>query len=190
MSAAYLRRAGVQTLPGGRHLTWSVAEGIRGRRWRGAVTGADGELAEVLAVETGPSGALTRLEMTTAAGLLTLHPAGSPVRLHGNIVRAGGVEPVSHLLVLAELDLPLQRRDGNFDTHNIAQHVVDVLRFGIPHLPGPGLGRLVSSCQQCNNASHIALVIMHSDRAVRMHHFVVPGRNLGVRLMLAGIPVR
>lgn len=95
MSAAYLRRAGVQTLPGGRHLTWSVAEGIRGRRWRGAVTGADGELAEVLAVETGPSGALTRLEMTTAAGLLTLHPAGSPVRLHGNVVRAGGVEPVS-----------------------------------------------------------------------------------------------
>jgi len=95
MSAGYLRRAGALPLPAGRRLAWSVAEGSRGRRWRGAVTGADGHLAEVLLVETDPFGALARLEMTTAAGVLTLHPAGSPLRLHGNIVRADGVAPIS-----------------------------------------------------------------------------------------------
>jgi len=95
VAAAHLRRAGALTLPGGTRLAWSVAAGTRGRRWRGAVTGTDGHLAEVLLVETDPSGALGRLELTTAAGLLTLHPAGSPVQLHGNVVRPGGVEPLT-----------------------------------------------------------------------------------------------
>ncbi len=94
-NASHLRRAGAVTLPGGRRLAWTLAEGSRGRRWRAAVTGADGHLAEVLLVETNPSGALGRLELSTAAGLLTLHPAGSPVRLHGNIVRPAGVEHLS-----------------------------------------------------------------------------------------------
>jgi hypothetical protein len=46
-------------------------------------------------VEIDAAGALTRLELTSAAGLLTLHPAGDPLRLHGNVVRPGGVEPLT-----------------------------------------------------------------------------------------------
>jgi hypothetical protein len=48
-----------------------------------------------LLVEADPGGGLTRLELSSAAGLLTLHPAGTPVRLHGNVVRSGGVEPMA-----------------------------------------------------------------------------------------------
>ena len=73
-------------------MAWTVAEGPRGRRWRSTVTGSDGHLHEVTLVETDSSGALTRLEIATAAGLLSLHPAGSPARLHGNVVRHDGVE--------------------------------------------------------------------------------------------------
>jgi hypothetical protein len=90
-----LRRAGVMGLPAGRRLAWTMAAGQRGRRWRAAVTGADGHLAEALLVETDAAGALSRLELTTAAGILTLHPAGTPLRLHGNVVRPGGVEPLA-----------------------------------------------------------------------------------------------
>jgi hypothetical protein len=43
-----------------------------------------------LLVEAAPDGSLVRLEVATAAGLLTLHPEGAT--LHGNVVRATGLE--------------------------------------------------------------------------------------------------
>ena len=52
-----------------------------------------GRLVGVLLAESGPDGELTKLELATAAGLLTLHPEGSA--LHGNVVRPTGVEHVT-----------------------------------------------------------------------------------------------
>ena len=48
-----------------------------------------------LLVETAPDGRLLKLELTTGEGLLTLHPDGDPVRLHGNVVRASGIDHIS-----------------------------------------------------------------------------------------------
>lgn len=73
-------------------MTWSVADGARGRRWRSIATHPDGRLIQALLLETGPDGRLAKLELAAPAGLLTLHPDGDPVRLHGNVVRASGVE--------------------------------------------------------------------------------------------------
>jgi hypothetical protein len=73
-------------------VTWSVADGARGRRWRSIATHPDGRLMQALLLETGPDGRLARLELAAPAGLVTLHPDGDPVRLHGNVVRDSGVE--------------------------------------------------------------------------------------------------
>ncbi|MEI7745295.1 MAG: hypothetical protein WCK58_16290, partial [Chloroflexota bacterium] len=95
MTAAFVRRAGTGLLPGGRHLTWSAADGRRGRRWRSITTSADGRLVASLLLETAPDGVLTRLELATSAGLLTLHPEPDASGLHGNIVRPSGLEHVA-----------------------------------------------------------------------------------------------
>jgi hypothetical protein len=65
----------------------------------------DGALAGALLIEAAPDGAFLRLEGTTAAGLLTLHPADGG--LHGNAVRPAGVTHLSlpwsdaHILIVA-----------------------------------------------------------------------------------------
>jgi len=86
----FARRAGSATLPDGRSVTWSLADGRRGRRWRTATRDPDGRLSEVLLLELDPAGRLSKLELATAAGLLTLHPEGDA--LHGNAVTESGVQ--------------------------------------------------------------------------------------------------
>jgi hypothetical protein len=74
---------------------WTVAQGARGRRWRAVTTHADGRLEAALLVEAAPDGRLAKVELATGEGLLTLHPDGRPLRLHGNVVRATGIDPVA-----------------------------------------------------------------------------------------------
>jgi hypothetical protein len=71
-------------------LVWSLAEGRRGRRWR-AVTTSSGPMTQVLLLEVDLGGRPARLELTTAAGALTLHPDASGAALHGNVVTGDGV---------------------------------------------------------------------------------------------------
>ena len=87
---AFLRRAGTAFLADGAQLVWSVAEGSRGRRWR-AMSIADGIITHGLLLEVGLDGTPARLELTTPAGLLTLHPDPDGIALHGNVVSAGGM---------------------------------------------------------------------------------------------------
>jgi hypothetical protein len=103
---ALVRRAGTGRLPGGRRLTWTIADGHRGRRWRAITTSGD-RLLHALLLEVAPDGSLARLEVSGPDGLLTLHPAhGAAGTLLGNVVRATGIEHValpwstSHILVL------------------------------------------------------------------------------------------
>ncbi len=72
-----------------------MADGRRGRRWRAITTAADGRLVQNLLLEVDPAGRLGRLEVASAAGLLTLHPGPDGATLHGNVVRAAGVEHIS-----------------------------------------------------------------------------------------------
>jgi hypothetical protein len=87
---APLRVAGHAALPEGGQCFWTAAEGGRGIRWREAAV-VDGALVRSVLLEVAPNGRSTRLEVTTAAGLLTLHPAADGAELHGNTVWAGGV---------------------------------------------------------------------------------------------------
>lgn len=87
---APVRRAGHATTVSGASLTWSAAEGRRGMRWREAITDK-GILVRSLLLEVSPAGRPTRLEITTLAGLLTLHPEANESALHGNVVTTDGV---------------------------------------------------------------------------------------------------
>jgi hypothetical protein len=89
-SGAPLRRGGRGQQPDGALLTWSIAEGARGRRWR-ATTTVDGILHQALVLETNDGRRATKLEIASNAGLLTLHPEPDERELHGNVVTAGGV---------------------------------------------------------------------------------------------------
>ena len=95
--SAPVRRAGFFADDAGRSVIWSVADGVRGRRWRWTVVDRRGTLLAAETVETDPDGRFLRLEAATAAGLLSLHrePDGS---LHGNRVGERGID---HLTVEA-----------------------------------------------------------------------------------------
>ncbi len=85
-----VKAGGRAIAPDGRSIVWSVAEGPRGRRWREAIV-QGGSLHRSLLLEVSPAGAPTRLELTTEAGLLTLHPDIEGRELHGNVVTTSGV---------------------------------------------------------------------------------------------------
>ena len=89
---AFVRRAGSGRLLDGRRLTWTVADGSRGRRWRSTTIDADGRLVLALLVEVAPDGTLAKLEAAAPSGLLTLHPEGET--LHGNLAGPAGIEHV------------------------------------------------------------------------------------------------
>lgn len=90
MAGAGVRRGGRAALPSGELIVWSVADGRRGRRWR-EVSSRSGRVARAVLLETDPTGRLTRLEVSTAAGLLTLHPDDTGRVLHGNVVTASEI---------------------------------------------------------------------------------------------------
>lgn len=89
-----LRRAGTGRAPDGRTVTWSVADGARGRRWRWSLTTGEGSLVHAGLIELDPEGRFGRLELAAAAGLLTLHPAPDGRSAHGNVVRRDRVDPI------------------------------------------------------------------------------------------------
>jgi hypothetical protein len=86
--SAQLRVAGWGTLDDGAAVTWTIAEGRRGRRWREVV--AQGEaVRHSLLLETGSDGRFSHLELARAGGLWTFHPEADGT-LHGNHVDPDG----------------------------------------------------------------------------------------------------
>lgn len=88
-----VRRAGAGRFVDGTDVVWSVAEGQKGRRWR-EVRSRDGVVLSSLLLETFPDRRFAHLELSTAAGLLTLHPEADGT-LHGNAVTANGIRHVA-----------------------------------------------------------------------------------------------
>ena len=74
-------------------VTWTVAEGRKGRRWREVVARGQDVLHSLL-LETDPNGRFSHLELARADGLWTFHPEPDGT-LHGNHVAATG--GVSHI---------------------------------------------------------------------------------------------
>ena len=91
-----LRRAGRGRAVDGSSIVWSIAEGVRGRRWREMRRDADGTLISSLLLETDPHDRFAHIELSTRAGLLTLHPEGDGT-LHGNVVSDAGVRHIAGL---------------------------------------------------------------------------------------------
>ena len=87
---APVRRGGRGTLLDGALLTWSLAEGGRGRRWRASRT-VEGRLHATLLLEVDAADMPARLELSSAEGLLTLHPSSDRSELHGNVVTPDGI---------------------------------------------------------------------------------------------------
>jgi hypothetical protein len=87
-----LRRAGHGTAADGSTVTWSMAEGRRGSRWR-EVRIVDGGIVSSLLLELDPAGRFAHLELSTAAGLITLHPEGDGT-LHGNAISSDGIRHI------------------------------------------------------------------------------------------------
>lgn len=95
--SAPLRVAGWGTLDDGAAITWTVAEGRRGRRWREVVARGDA-VAHSLLLETAVDGRFSHLELARAGGLWTFHPEGDGT-LHGNHVDPRG-QAVRHVVGL------------------------------------------------------------------------------------------
>lgn len=91
----------------GRRITWSLAEGARGRRWRAVTTWPDGRHSSAILLEVATDGRVTKLEVASPDGLLTLHPDRDGAELHGNTVTPTGMRhhalawSLDHLLVVA-----------------------------------------------------------------------------------------
>ena len=90
-----VRLAGWGALADGASVTWTLAEGSRGRRWREVVT-SEGEVRHALLLETDAARRFSHLELASAAGLWTFHPEGDGT-LHGNHVDPRG-RAVSHIV--------------------------------------------------------------------------------------------
>jgi len=90
----WLRRAGRGRLRDGSVVTWTVAEGNRGRRWRWTLS-QDDRLAVVGLIELAPDGLFGRLELALANALVTFHPDDDRRAAHGNVVTNGGVRPIA-----------------------------------------------------------------------------------------------
>jgi hypothetical protein len=85
--------AGTGSLPDGRRVTWTVAEGRRGRRWREVVVHGPHTIHALL-LETDQERRFSHLELARADGLWTFHPEGDGT-LHGNHVGLG--EGIRHV---------------------------------------------------------------------------------------------
>lgn len=92
-----LRRGGHLVDDVGRTVTWSVAEGRRGRRWRWVVGDGPGAAVAVHTLELDPAGRFSRLESARGGALLTLHREADG-SAHGNRVSGAGVD---HLVITA-----------------------------------------------------------------------------------------
>jgi hypothetical protein len=87
------RVAGSGELADGSIVTWTVAEGRRGRRWREVIVHGRA-IVHALLFETDPAGRFSHLELARDDGLWTFHPEADGT-LHGNHVSADG--PVRHV---------------------------------------------------------------------------------------------
>jgi hypothetical protein len=139
-----VRRGGHARTPLGELLTWTQAEGERGTRWREAIE-RDGQLMRSLLLEVSTAGRPTRLELTTRAGLLTLHPEPDESAMHGNVVAVDGVRHLAfawsrehELLILsspASATIAVRRLDQRVMVG--ASVVVDMLRIDDELVPRP-----------------------------------------------------
>jgi len=92
---APMRVAGWGSLADGSVVTWTIADGRKGRRWREVVTRGSAVIHALL-LETDQDGRFSHLELARADGLWTCHPEPDGT-LHGHHVGQGDAD-VRHVV--------------------------------------------------------------------------------------------
>lgn len=91
------------------------------------MTTVGGALTHALLLEVDLDGRVSRLELTTAAGLLTLHPEADGTELHGNVATPDGMR---HLAFAWSPDHELQVEDRPLATAVAARHLASRIGVG------------------------------------------------------------
>ena len=84
-------------------------------------------MTHALLLEVDPDGRVSRLELTTATGLLTLHPDADETELHGNVATLDGVR---HLAFAWSPDHELQVEGRPLASAVAARHLAARIRVG------------------------------------------------------------
>ena len=112
----------------GTTVTWSIAEGGRGRRYR-EVLSQDGAVVHVLLFETTPDRRFAHLELAAGRVMASLHPEPDGT-IHGNAIEPDG-SGVQHVIGLATGPEGLVIVEGSMiATAAIAWHLHDVVEEG------------------------------------------------------------
>ena len=128
MTDRRLRVAGWGSAADGTTVTWSVAEGRRGRRYR-EVLSRDGAVVHALLLETTPDRRFAHLELAREGVLVTAHPEPDGT-IHGNTIAADG-SGVRHLIGLATGPEGLVMVDGSvMAAAAIAWQLRDIVEAG------------------------------------------------------------
>ncbi len=98
--------------------------------------------------------------------------------------------PQSILFVLdqADLEASLQPLNHDVDAHHRPQHLVNVIRRCIRHLPWRIAPRLLGISQPVEHIEDLFGVFNSASHAVRMNRHIVPSRNDFAMLMLGRVP--
>src|SRR3954468_22251489 len=122
----------------GATVTWTVAEGSRGRRWR-EVVATDDAVQHSLLLETSPDRRFSHLELARAGGLWTFHPEGDG-SLHGNAVERD-VREVGHVVGWAFAPDDLMLVEGSPLSAAAIAWYASTSRTGDPERAGEATGR-------------------------------------------------
>lgn len=92
-------------------------------------------------------------------------------------------------LVLADLPLALHAVHAQLDADDVGQQLVGVVAGGIGHVPGVGLAGLVLIGQLGDELAYLFGIVDGVERAMGVHHGVVPRGDDLACLVLGGVPV-
>lgn len=98
-------------------------------------------------------------------------------------------EDVPHLLVLAQLRFANQAGDLDLDADDPLEERVDEAFGTVAHAPRDGLRRFVPAGQPLDDSPDVLSVVADGHLPMGVRDDVVPGGNLLVAFVLAGIPV-
>jgi hypothetical protein len=162
-------------------VVWSRAEGRRGTRWRESIHAGDA-LQRVLLVEVDTDGLVSRLEVATDAGLLTLHPEADASALHGNVVTPSGILHLAFewdaRMVLVVVDSPV------LAGITIGRHGMALETGSSVHLPGIVIGDDLTPITTDWRLARLAV-----DRWRMTRGSEADGRSLEVGVDAVGDPV-
>ena len=101
--------------------------------------------------------------------------------------------PVSGLTVLAQFRFSNNPGDVDFDANDGGELLVDVILVSVAHFPWFGSrlsgASFVNLSERGHRGAKESGVFNEANPAVDMNNLVIPGRDLAVRFVFAGIPV-